>query len=71
MNEQEAGKLRIDDSVFWDDDMDQAGVVTKVTETAVFIQWDDGTKGWIDKRDMKDVHSDFVAYEETDNEAQI
>lgn len=60
MNKDQADRLKLGDSVYWEDDLDQAGVVTKVSDDAIFIEWDDGTKGWIDKRDMKDVYNDFV-----------
>jgi hypothetical protein len=43
----------LDSSVMWDGDPEDAGIVTKVTDTAVYIEWDNGQSGWLDKRDLE------------------
>ena len=42
----------VGDSVMYEDDPNDAGVVTKKSESAIYIEWDNGQKGWLDKRDL-------------------
>lgn len=47
--------FQIGDSVMWQNDPEEAGIVTKKSDTAVFIEWDHCESGWIDNRDLQNV----------------
>ena len=55
MKYQESKRLLVGTVVMWDGDENDLGTVRQVTSTAVFIDWANGQRGWIDHRDMRKV----------------
>lgn len=45
-------QYEVDDSVMYEDDPNDAGIVIKKSESALYIEWDNGQKGWLNKFDL-------------------
>ena len=55
MTHDESNQLKVGSSVMWDNDPEDAGVIKEIKGNAVYIAWDNGQGGWLDRRDLKPV----------------
>jgi hypothetical protein len=53
MTEKEAKRLLIGTVVMWDTNQNDCGTVREVSPSAVFVDWENGQRGWIAFKDMK------------------
>lgn len=55
MTTREAKLLLVGTIVMWDDNPSDLGTVRKLCPTGVYIDWENGQRGWIDYRDAKKI----------------
>lgn len=55
MKYQEAKRALVGTIVYWEGNQDDPGTIGKKSDTAFYVDWANGQRGWIDYRDAKKV----------------